>query len=189
MVNPHPLPPSFFLNEDVVQIAHDLIGTHLFSTIDGELTGGIIIETEAYRGPEDRACHAFGNRRTKRTEVMFHQGGVAYVYLCYGIHPLLNVVTGPEGHPHAVLIRALQPTHGLDIMKKRRSGKENLCSGPGVLTQALGITMQHNGHSLCSLPLWIEQKEELKLPIKTSPRIGVEYAQEDALLPWRFFTC
>lgn len=183
------MPPSFFLNEDVVQVAHDLIGKHLFSSINGELVGGMIIETEAYRGPDDRACHAYGNRHTKRTEVMFHEGGIAYVYLCYGIHPLLNVVTGPENHPHAVLIRALQPTHGLEIMKNRRGGKDNLCSGPGVVTQALGITLQHNGLSLLAPPLWIEEREILKLNIMTSPRIGVEYAKEDALLPWRFFTC
>ncbi|MBS0615496.1 MAG: DNA-3-methyladenine glycosylase [Verrucomicrobia bacterium] len=185
----YPLTPDYFLSDDVVAIARSLIGKHLFSTIGGELTGGRIIETEAYRGPDDRACHAFGGRRTKRTEVMFHEGGVAYVYLCYGIHPLLNVVTGPKDHPHAVLIRALKPTHGLEIMRNRRGNKENLCRGPGVLTQALGITLEHNGLPLCAPPLWVEERETNDLVIQSSPRIGVDYAGEDALLPWRFFTC
>jgi DNA-3-methyladenine glycosylase len=181
------LPLEFYTRDDVVTIAQQLIGKHLFSTIGGALTGGIIIETEAYHGPEDRACHAFGHRRTPRTEVMFHQGGIAYVYMCYGIHFLLNVVTGSKDTPHAVLIRALQPTHGLSLMEERRKKKENLCAGPGALCQALGIDRTHNGYSLRKPPLWIED-HSLPVPeILSGPRIGVDYAKEDALLPWRFY--
>jgi DNA-3-methyladenine glycosylase len=183
------LDASFYERDDVVQIAQDLLGKMLFSTIGGNLTGGIIIETEAYRGAEDRACHAYNNRRTKRTEVMFQRGGLSYVYLCYGIHSLLNVVTNTHGIPHAVLIRGLQPTHGLELMEERRGKKEKLCAGPGALTQALGITLKHNALALDRPPLWIEESGILipKSGIVSSPRIGVAYAKEHALLPWRFF--
>ena len=179
----------FYERDDVVQIAKDLLGKTLFSTIAGTLTGGIIVETEAYRGAEDRACHAYNNRRTKRTEVMFQKGGIAYVYLCYGIHSLLNVVTNIHGIPHAVLIRGLKPIHGLDHMEKRRGKKENLCNGPGALTQALGITLKHNSLPLDLPPLWIEDSgiEISENQIMSGPRIGVDYAKEHALLPWRFF--
>ena len=182
------LTPLFYERDDVVQIAKELIGKMLFSMIDKKLTGGIIIETEAYRGAEDRACHAYNNRRTKRTEVMFQKGGIAYVYLCYGIHPLLNIVTNTAEIPHAVLIRALSPTHGLEIMKTRRRHKDNLCTGPGNLTQALGITLKHNGLPLNQPPLWLEESaiSIRENQIISTPRIGVEYAQEHALLPWRF---
>ncbi len=104
------LSKSYFLDHDVVALSRDLLGKSLFTNIDGHITGGIIVETEAYRGPEDRASHAFGNRRTARNDVMFAEGGVAYVYLCYGLHHLFNVVTATSGVPHAVLIRAIQPT-------------------------------------------------------------------------------
>lgn len=179
---------SFFERDDVVQIAKDLIGKALFSKVDDTLSGGIIIETEAYRGPEDRACHAYNNRRTPRTEVMFQNGGIAYVYLCYGIHSLLNVVTNKSGIPHAVLIRALKPTHGLNFMEKRRGKSNNLCNGPGALTQALGITLKHNGLSLNQPPLWIEDTGLTihEAQIVSGPRIGIAYAKEHALLPWRF---
>ncbi len=141
---------SFFTREDVVEIARDLLGKSLF-TFQEELIGGIIIETEAYKGIEDRACHAYNNRRTARTEVMFQQGGIAYVYLCYGIHYLLNVVTNKAKIPHAVLIRALFPTHGLATMAKRRNKTicdPHLTHGPGALCQALGITKEYNGKEL-----------------------------------------
>jgi DNA-3-methyladenine glycosylase len=173
-----------------VQVARDLLGKYLFSDF-GTLTGGMIIETEAYAGAEDRACHAFNNRRTKRTETMFSSGGVAYVYLCYGIHHLLNVVTSVKDEPHAVLIRALLPTHGVPTMQKRRTKPaldHTLTNGPGSLCQALAITLEENGASFHSSSLFIQDlgekvKEE---EIIAGPRIGVEYAKEDALLPWRF---
>ncbi len=185
------LPPSFYQRDDVVLIAKELLGKALFSTIGGTLTGGIITETEAYRGPEDRASHAYNNRRTPRTEPMFQNGGIAYVYLCYGMHNLLNVVTSTEGNPHAVLIRAISPTHGLDkILERRKKNKvcPALTSGPGALCQALGVTRELNTHPFSKEPLWIEETDLLPLPsqISATPRIGVDYAGDDADLPWRF---
>jgi DNA-3-methyladenine glycosylase len=186
------IPSAFYQQGDVVAIAHELIGKFLFTQIDGQpMTGGIITETEAYAGPHDRASHAYNNRRTKRTEVMFQAGGIAYVYLCYGIHCLLNVVTNVEGIPHAVLIRALHPVEGIDTMlARRRKLKVNptLTIGPGALCQALGITRVHNGLGFNSSSLWIEDRG-LIIPsaeITAGPRIGIDYAGEDALLPWRF---
>jgi DNA-3-methyladenine glycosylase len=186
------LPSSFYLRDDVVQIAQDLLGKALFSHIDGQTTGGIILETEAYRGPEDKASHAYNNRRTARTQTLFQKGGIAYIYTCYGIHQLLNVVTNKENIPHAVLIRALFPTHGIETIVKRRkktADDPTLAKGPGSVAQALGVTKQHNGCAFDRHPLWIEETS-LSIPknlIKASPRIGIAYAKEHALLPWRFF--
>lgn len=184
-----PLPLSFYLEEDVVGLSRSLIGKALFTRVHDQVTGGLIVETEAYRGPEDRASHAFNNRRTPRNEVMYHQGGVAYVYLCYGIHSLLNVVSNQEGIPHDILIRAIEPLVGIDLMMTRR-GKSRvdrtLTGGPGALSQALGISTELNGVSLAGPQVWIEETEYTPLPLIASPRVGVGYAQEDALLPWRF---
>lgn len=184
----NPLPLSFYLKDDVVSIAKNLLGKWLCTEIDGFMTGGMIIETEAYRGPEDKASHAYRNRRTKRTEVMFQQGGIAYVYLCYGMHNLFNVVTNVEGVPHAVLIRALKPSCGLETMEKRRGTSKNLTTGPGAVCQALGIDRTFNGRSLSSSSIWIEDRgvEIDQKNITSTARIGIGYAQEDALLPWRF---
>lgn len=192
------LPESFYTRTDVVEIARDLIGKYLFTEMTGcPVTGGIIIETEAYAGPEDRASHAYNNRRTKRTEVMFAKGGVSYVYLCYGVHHLLNVVTNIEGIPQGVLIRSIQPTHGIPTMLERRRKKKldpTLTKGPGATTQALGITLHHNQLDLRRTspesPLWIEDRglKIKKKDICIGTRIGIEYAKEDALLPWRFWT-
>lgn len=184
------LDPHFYLRSDVVQIAKDLIGKKLVSHIDAATTGGLIIETEAYAGPIDRASHAYNNRRTPRTEVMFHQGGIAYVYLCYGIHHLLNVVTNSKDIPHAVLIRAIAPTEGLDLMLQRRKksrADEKLVNGPGSVCQALGITLKENGTSFNGPQLRIEEGINVDPHhITSSCRIGIDYAGEDALLPWRF---
>jgi DNA-3-methyladenine glycosylase len=186
-----PLPLTYYQKPDVVALSRDLLGKYLFTRIDGVLTGGIITETEAYAGPEDKASHAYGNRRTKRTEVMFHAGGKAYVYLCYGMHTLFNVVTNVEGIPHAILVRAIQPIEGLETMLQRR-GKARpspaLTTGPGIVCQALGITLTHNGLLLNSETLWIEKRpiKKSNYIITASPRIGVDYAQEHAALPWRF---
>lgn len=181
---------EFYLSDDVVAIARALLGKRLYTNIDGQVTGGLITETEAYAGPNDRASHAYNNRRTARTEVMFHQGGIAYVYLCYGIHHLLNVVTNREGIPHAVLIRGIFPTVGIETMLKRRNKDKldhRLTSGPGSVCQALGINMQQNGTRFDSGSLWIEEGVQLaSCQIETSARIGIDYAGEDALLPWRF---
>lgn len=185
------LTKSFYQRDDVLAISQELLGKVLYSFIDNVLTAGIITETEAYRGVDDRASHAYGNRRTKRTEVMYQEGGVCYVYLCYGIHALLNVVTHKLNQPHAVLIRALKPIKGIEHMRKRRRTIKNdsqLTSGPGSLTQALGITTRHNGISLEGNLIWIEDQNIIILPeeIISSPRIGIDYAKEDAFLPWRF---
>jgi DNA-3-methyladenine glycosylase len=186
------LPQSYYLGTDVVAISKDLLGKYLFTCINGELTGGFIVETEAYNGAVDRASHAYGNRRTKRTEVMFQEGGIAYVYLCYGIHEMLNVVTSTEGHAQAILIRAVEPTEGIDIMLARKNMetlKPNLTAGPGSVAKALGIDRNLNGISLQSDALWIEDRglNFTDGQIAAVPRIGVAYAGEDALLPYRFY--
>lgn len=186
------LPREFYERSDVVQIARDLLGKWLFTKFEGEeLTGGMIIETEAYAGPDDRASHAYNNRRTKRTDILFDRGGHAYIHMCYGIHTLLNAVANKEGTPNGVLIRAIKPHDGLKTMLKRRHKTKvdaTLTSGPGALCQALGITMELYGHDLTSPPLWIEDcgQRVTDKQILAGPRVGVEYAKEDALLPWRF---
>ncbi len=188
------LPVSYFQSTDVTALASDLLGKFLVTRIDGGLTSGMIVETEAYRGPDDRACHAYNNRRTPRTEVMFNAGGVAYIYICYGMHHLMNVVTGPAEHAHAVLIRALQPADGIDLMALRRGLKAEdtrLTKGPGALSQALGLTSEKSGTSLYASrsDIWIEDRGVLVDPSKRcqSERIGVESAGEAASWPWRFF--
>lgn len=179
---------DFYLSDDVIALGRKLLGKYLFTNIDGKLTGGMIIETESYKGPEDRASHAYNNRRTKRTEVMFHKGGICYVYLCYGIHHLLNVVTNIEGIPHAILIRAIKPLFGLDIMINRRKKNDlkTLTSGPGSVATALGIDMSLNAAPLTSDLIWIEDRGAVRKKIEAGPRIGIDYAGSDALLPWRF---
>jgi DNA-3-methyladenine glycosylase len=181
----------YYLNPDVVFLAKDLIGKYLFTKIDGQLCGGIITETEAYQGITDSACHAFGGRRTPRNEMMYAAGGVAYVYLCYGVHPLLNVVTNQKEVPDAVLIRAIHATHGEELMLKRTGKpqmKPQVTDGPGRVTKALGITMVNNGEPLQNKCIWIEERgfDLSKTEILITPRIGVESAGEDALLPYRF---
>jgi len=182
---------DFYLSNDVVQISKDLLGKYLFTKNEGKLTAGIITETEAYAGITDKASHAYNNRRTKRTEVMFAEGGVSYVYLCYGIHHLFNVVTNVEDVPHAVLIRAVKPVEGIDIILKRRNAEKihsKISGGPGTVAQALGIKTIDTGLDLSGRKIWIEDKgiKVLKKDIITGTRIGVDYAEEDALLPYRF---
>ncbi len=186
------LPRSFYLHENVVHLSRNLLGKCIYSrSMDGTVTGGIIVETEAYAGPEDQASHAFNNRRTPRTETMFHEGGVAYVYLCYGIHKMLNIVTNRKGIPHAVLVRAMQPTAGLETIMARRGGKRldrAISGGPGSLSMALGITLQDDCTDLTGDRLWLE-RPELELDpekIVEGKRIGVDYAAEHADYPWRF---
>lgn len=187
------LPKSFFTRTDVVQVGKDLLGKFIVTEINGHRTAGKIVETEAYRGPDDKACHAFQNRRTPRTDVMFWEGGVAYVYLCYGIHHLFNVVTGPEGHPHAVLIRGLEPVENIPMMLERRNfakAHRQLTGGPGVLSKALGITTELSGTDLCRAdsPIWIEDRGLRIEPaqIIASPRVGVESSGAAAYWDWRF---
>lgn len=187
------LTTSFYTREDVVQIAKDLLGKYLVTRFDGQITAGKIVETEAYRGPDDKACHAWLNRRTSRTEIMFGGGGHAYVYLCYGIHHLFNIVTGKRDMAHAILIRAIEPTDNVEIMLERRNLTKlspRLTTGPGSLTQALGIRTEHTGLSLVAgdSPIWLEDRGEVILEenIIASPRVGVGYAEECALWDWRF---
>ena len=185
------IPLSFYQREDVVQISRELLGKFLFTHIDGVLTGGMIVETEAYNGRTDKACHAFGGRRTKRTEVIYHAGGVAYVYLTYGIHYLFNIVTNQEGLADAILIRAIEPVEGIEAMMDRRGlekPEKRLTAGPGVLSQALGIDRDHYGLPLNGDTLWLEDRQInlSEKQIEARPRVGIAYAEEDALLPWRF---
>ncbi len=196
---------SFYMGS-AVEVARGLLGKVLVSAVGGRRTAGIIVETEAYGGVEDRASHAYGGRRTARTEMMYRIGGHAYVYLCYGMHWLFNVVTGEEGVPSAVLIRAIFPLEGWVWMWARRYGEGGipegfvwrrgdwrrwlgLGRGPGCVTRALGITGEHNGIDLVTSDvLWIEDRgmEVLDAWVMRGVRVGVDYAGEDARLPWRF---
>ncbi|MFM8742542.1 MAG: DNA-3-methyladenine glycosylase [Cytophagales bacterium] len=182
------LAQSFYQRQNVVLIAKELIGKVLVTSVNDLLTSGVIVETEAY-SYQERGCHAY-HGITERNKVMFEPGGVAYVYLCYGIHQMINVVTNKENRAEAVLIRALQPLEGLDVMRHRMSVKtENrITSGPGKLTKALGIDRKQNGQSLGGSEIWIENRniKVAKGRIMASPRIGIDYAGEDARLPWRF---
>lgn len=185
------IPHSFYTRPDVVTISRELLGKYLFTQINGIRTGGVVVETEAYAGTGDRACHAHLNRRTKRTEIMYHEGGVAYVYLVYGLHALFNIITNEEGKADAVLIRAIEPTEGAEEMLLRRNLpalQPNLTAGPGVMCQALGISTRHYGTDLTGAEIWLEDRG-LVVPegeVLASPRVGIDYAGEDALLPWRF---
>lgn len=185
------LPLSFYRHEDVLHLAKALLGKFLMTKENDLVTGGMIVETEAYRGPDDRASHAFGGKRTPRNDALYGHGGTAYVYQCYGIHFLFNAVTYEPGYPHAVLIRALAPETGIEEMLRRRhmtSLARSLTAGPAVLCQALGITKRHNQMPLDSSSLWIEDRGITVSPKKifASPRVGVDYAGPDAKLPWRF---
>lgn len=180
---------AFYRRQDVTRVARDLLGKALFTRIEGKITAGIIVETEAYSWKE-RGCHAYNNRMTARNAVMFGEGGHAYVYLCYGMYNLFNVVTNREGKADAVLIRALEPVEGLATMLKRTGARKpaRVTSGPGKLTRALGIDRKHNGVSLTSGHVWLEDagvKVGRGLTL-AGPRIGIDYAGVDALLDWRY---
>jgi DNA-3-methyladenine glycosylase len=182
---------AYYQQPDVVHIARDLLGKYLFSNIDGVLTGGRIVETEAYAHVNDRACHSHLGRFTKRTRIMYEAGGVAYAYLIYGRYTLFNIITNEQGKADAVLIRGLEPTEGLPEMLLRRGMSlvaPKLTAGPGLLTQALGIGTHHYGTDLTSDLIWLEDRGE-NVPdaeVRASPRVGIDYAGEDAALPWRF---
>ncbi|MDR3716482.1 MAG: DNA-3-methyladenine glycosylase [Puia sp.] len=183
---------SFYSRRDVVIIARDLLGKILVTRFEGILTSGRIVETEAYNGAVDKASHAYANRRTKRTEVMFGDAATAYVYLCYGIHHLFNIVTYKKEVPHAVLVRALEPLGGVEEMLIRTGKKtadHSLTRGPGNVSKALGLLTTHTGVSLLSDEVYIgDDGYRLKgSQIGIGPRIGVDYAEEDAALPYRFF--
>ena len=192
------VPLSFYRQTDVVRLARELLGKSLFTESNGVITGGIITETEAYAGVTDKASHAYGGRFTDRTQIMYHEGGCTYVYLCYGIHSLFNIVTNVEGIPHAILIRAIKPTIGVDAMLIRRGMKNagpGFCKGPGKVSKALDIHYSHTGLMLskevandAKMKIWIEESDDI-VPaedIIITSRIGVDYAGEDALLLYRF---
>ncbi len=186
------LPVSFYQRKNVIEIAKKLLGKILVTKWNGVVTSGRIVEVEAYNGVIDKASHAFGGRRSNRNEIMYMDGGVAYVYLCYGIHHLFNVVTNKPETPHAILIRALEPVKGIEIMLKRVGKKKldnTLTKGPGNLSKALGLFTKHSGCSLRSKELFIADDGFVlsKKDIAASPRIGVDYAGNDALLPYRFY--
>ncbi len=183
------LDESFYQRLDVTRVAKDLLGKVLYTRVDRRVSSGIIVETEAYSHTE-KGCHAYLNRKTKRNEVMFNAGGYSYVYLCYGIHNLFNVVTGEAGTGDAVLIRALEPVDGMQHMQERIgvSNVRRITSGPGKLTKALGIDRSFNGKHLTGSQIWIgdEGITVKKQQIVASARIGIDYAGQDALLPWRY---
>jgi len=189
---------EFYTRPDVVQIARELLGKQLCSIIRGKFTSGIISETEAYAGVTDRASHAYGNRRTGRTEIMYKTGGTGYIYLCYGVHSLFNVVTNIEGIPHAVLIRGIIPGEGVPLMLQR-TRKNNLTKnfgiGPGNVTKVLGIHFSMTGIDLTiknagtgNDAIWLEEKNYKvnDSEILTTTRIGVQYSGEAAKFPYRF---
>ena len=185
------LTQEIFECDDVVKIARQLIGKVLITNIKGVLVKVRIVETEAYSWTE-KGCHAFGGKQTQRNSVMFQQGGIAYVYLCYGIHHLFNIVTNRENCAEAVLIRAAEPIQGINFMQDRRGKLKrefHLTSGPGRLTEAMGIDRTLNGKSLADDEVWVED-DGFFVPgklIQAGPRIGIDYAGEDAKLPWRFW--
>jgi len=185
------IPLRFFRRTDPVCIARELIGTVVISRKKGIRTAGRVVETEAYCHQNDRACHAYAGRITRRNRVMYENGGCAYLYLCYGIHHLFNVVTNGRGKADAVLIRALEPLEGLEEMQRRRGMKTvsfRLTAGPGSLSQALGLTVEDSGRQLNTPELYFRYGED-SVPgeaIQASPRVGIGYAGPDARLPWRF---
>lgn len=183
---------EFYRREDVLAISKELLGKVLVTKFDKVETSGRIVEVEAYNGVIDRASHASGGRRTARNEIMYADGGVAYVYLCYGIHYLFNVVTHTIETPHAVLIRAVEPIKGIDWMLERTKKAKldnTLTRGPGNVAKALGLNKEHTGQSLLGKEVYISDDGFVynKKQIIASPRIGVDYAGEDALLPYRFY--
>jgi DNA-3-methyladenine glycosylase len=181
---------EFYQRHNVVTIARDLLGKVLYTMTGGHITGGMIVETEAYSWKE-RGCHAYDNKKTARNENMVGSGGFSYVYLCYGIHHFFNVVTNVESVADAVLIRALQPVAGEEHMMKRTGAKSvaKITSGPGKLTKALGIDRKMNAKYLLENEIWVEDAgiKIARNNIVAAPRVGIDYAGEDANLPWRFF--
>jgi len=186
------LPLSFYNRKDVVKIAKELLGKIIVTCFDGEITSGRIVETEAYAGIVDKASHSFAGKRTARNEHMYSAAGTAYIYICYGMHQMLNIVTNAKEIPDAVLIRAIEPLDGIDIMLKRTGKKtldKTLTRGPGNVGKALGIFKHHSGLYLLDDEIYVLDDSK-KIPdeeIGISKRIGVESAGEDALLPYRFY--
>jgi DNA-3-methyladenine glycosylase len=185
------LPREFYTRPNVLTVSREVLGKLLVVPAeDGTRVSGVIVETEAYRGPKDRASHAYGGRRTNRTETMYQIGGIAYVYFVYGMYNQFNVVTNVVDVPHAILVRALQPVEGIEIMRQRRHGhsEKNLTNGPGKLCIALGIDRQLDKADLLGDRVWLEEREKISnRRIATGPRIGIDYAEEWVDKPWRFW--
>ena len=185
------LPREFYLSKNTAKIARGLLGQLLVVPDDtGRRVSGMIVEVEAYLGKADRAAHSFGGRRTARNEVMYGGGGHVYVFFVYGMYYQLNVVTGPVEHPHAILIRGIEPVEGIEVMRERRGEMKetNLTSGPGKLSIAFGVTRELNGADLTSERIWIEEYRSFaKKEIEFGRRIGIDYAGEDAEKPLRFW--
>jgi DNA-3-methyladenine glycosylase len=182
---------EFYTREDTLQIAQDLLGKVLVvPTATGERVSGMVVETEAYLGIEDKAAHSYGNRRTKRTETMFAVGGTIYIFFIYGMYYQFNVVAGELGAPHAVLIRAVEPIDGIELMRQRRGMMKdtNLTSGPGKLCIALGIDKTFNNEDLLGRRVWFEAGAKISADeIACGKRVGIDYAEEYAEKPWRFW--
>ena len=181
---------DFYLRNDVVSLSKELLGKLLCTNIDGNITKAIIVETEAYKAPEDRACHAHGNKLTPRTESMYRAGGIAYVYTCYGIHQLFNVISGEKGFAHPILIRGVEPIEGIDLMLQRRKQEKltkNIAAGAGLVVVAMGIKKSQNGISLLENEIWIEDAIAIaEKNIIASPRVGMNFEGPYKLIPWRF---
>jgi DNA-3-methyladenine glycosylase len=192
-LKPQILKRDFYTRADTLRVARELLGKRLVVPSEqGERVSGRIVEVEAYLGVEDRAAHSYGGRRTRRTETMYSVGGCAYVFFVYGMHHQFNVVTGPEGQPHAVLVRGVEPEEGRELMRERRhvSKERELTSGPGKLCRALGLDLTFDGEDLTERRrVWLEETGVKFKPgqIAAGPRIGIDYAAEDALKPWRFW--
>ncbi|MFD1707757.1 DNA-3-methyladenine glycosylase [Siminovitchia sediminis] len=182
----NPLSKAFF-RKPTLELAESLLGCLLVKETEEGLAAGLIVETEAYKGPHDRAAHSFGNRRTKRTEIMFGEAGLVYTYTMH-THCLINVVSAGVDEPEAVLIRALEPQKGIDLMLKRRpvDKMKNLTNGPGKLTKAMGITMEDYGRKLSERPLYIT-KGKAPSEIERGPRIGIQNSGEARDYPWRYW--
>lgn len=185
------LPREFYTRSNVLTVARDLLGKLLVvPSPDGQRVSGMIVEVEAYRGPEDRASHAYGGRRTKRTETMYQQGGIAYVYFVYGMYYQFNVVSNVADVPHAILVRALEPVEGIELMRERRHlhPDHNLTNGPGKLCLAMGIDRELDKADLLGDRVWLEQFRNVRpSQIARGPRVGIDYAEEWIEKPWRFW--
>jgi DNA-3-methyladenine glycosylase len=185
------LPRDFYTRSNVLSVARDLLGKLLVVPAqDRTRVSGLIVEAEAYRGPQDRAAHSYGGRRTARTETMYQIGGTAYVFFVYGMYNQFNVVTNVEDVPHAILIRALEPVEGVQLMKQRRHGQpdRNLTNGPGKLCIALGIDRRLDRADLLGNKVWIEEGEKIpRSRVVSGPRVGIDYAEGWVDKPWRFW--
>lgn len=186
------IPNEFYLQNDVVQIAKQLLGKYLCTHINNKYTAGKIVETEAYKAPEDMASHAYNNRKTKRTIPFYEEGGIAYIYLIYGMYNLFNIVTNSKNIPHAILIRAVEPKKGIKHMKERMgiiNGNKKFTAGPGLLTKSLGINISHNMCDLQGKSIWLEndKKDSTNFEIIESKRIGMNIPEPWQSMPWRFY--